>query len=330
MNKTMKCLLWLGMLAVIALMVISPAMAYEWTMYGLFVAAGAALGYLMLRVLRRKEAGEQAVGMIGRVDADELMIWCIPAALIGARLLYCLIRFSYYFLEMNPLSVLRIWEGGFLLYGAAFGALAAAAMLAKRRGVLVSCALDELAAPGLLIVAVARLAEPLTGEGVGTWIENEAFMRLPFAAMNAYEEWQLAVFLFEAVAALVLLVPVMRRKVGNGERVMTALLAYACCQIVMESLRMDSCLKIGFVRVSQVISAVVILAVTLIRARTVGSKAMMIRRGLFVVLGVGAVGGLEWALDKTPVSNVLIYAVMIAVCAGCAANASCFARSRKA
>ena len=40
MNKTVKCLLWLGMLAGIALMVTSPAMAYEWTMYGLFVAVG--------------------------------------------------------------------------------------------------------------------------------------------------------------------------------------------------------------------------------------------------------------------------------------------------
>ena len=59
MNKTVKCLLWLGMLAVIALMVTSPAMAYEWTMYGLFVAAGAVLGYLMLYVLRRKEAGDR-------------------------------------------------------------------------------------------------------------------------------------------------------------------------------------------------------------------------------------------------------------------------------
>jgi len=330
MNKLMKRLLWAGMLAVVALLVTSPAMAYEWTMYGLRVATGVFLGYLLLYALRRREAGAQAVGMLGRVDADDLMIWCVPAAVLGARLLYCIIRFSYYFVEMGPLSVLRIWEGGFLLYGAAFGAMAAAAVLARRRRVSAALALDEIAAPGLLMVAVSRLAEPLTGEGVGTWIENEAFMRLPFAAMNAYEEWQLAVFLFEAAAALVLLIPVLKKPVGKGERILTSLLLYGCCQVVLESLRMDSCLKIGFVRVSQVISAVMILAVTLVRARSAGGNAVMIRRGAFVALGTAVVGGLEWALDKTPVSNVLIYAVMIAVCAGFAANGTCFAQRKEA
>lgn len=330
MNKTMKRVLWLGMLCAVALMVTSPAMAYEWTMYGVCVAAGTALGFVLLHALRRQEARKQAIAVLGKVDADSLMIWCIPAALIGARLLYCLIRFSYYFVEMSPWHVLCIWEGGFLLYGAVFGAMAAAAALARRTGVSARAALDELAAPGLLAIAVSRLAEPLTGEGVGTWIENEAFMRLPFAAMNAYEEWQLAVFLFEAAAALILLIPVLRKKGASGERIMTALLLYACCQIVMESLRMDSCLKIGFVRVSQVISAVVILAVTLLRARRAGGRKIMIRRGLCVVLGVAVVGGLEWALDKTPVSNVLIYAVMIAVCAGLAAAGTCFSDRKEA
>lgn len=330
MNKTVKRVLWLGMLCAIALMVTSPAMAYEWTMYGVCVAAGTALGFVLLQALRRREAGAGAIAVLGRVDADDLMIWCIPAALIGARLLYCMVRFSYYFVEMNPVHVLCIWEGGFLLYGAVFGAMAAAAALAKRAGVSAAAVLDELAAPGLLAIAVSRLAEPLTGEGVGTWIENEAFMRLPFAAMNAYEEWQLAVFLFEAAAALILLIPVLRKKGAAGEKIMTALLLYACCQIVMESLRMDSCLKIGFVRVSQVISAVVILAVTLLRARSAGGRKIMICRGICVVLGAAAVGGLEWALDKTPVSNVLIYAVMIAVCAGLTAAGTCFSKRKEA
>ena len=208
--------------------------------------------------------------------------------------------------------------------------LLAGALVAKKRGASVPATLDELSAPGMLAVLICRLGEWGTGEGVGAWIESEGLMRLPFAVMNEYEEWQLAVFLFEAAAALVILLRLLRVKQGSGERMLSALLLYACCQVVLESMRMDSCLKIGFVRVSQVISAVMILAVTLVRARSAGGNAVMIRRGAFVALGTAVVGGLEWALDKTPVSNVLIYAVMIAVCAGFAANGACFAQRKEA
>ena len=36
---------------------------------------------------------------------------------------------------------------------------------------------------------------------------------------------------------------------------------------------------------------------------------------LTLLLCAALVGGIEWALDKTPVSNVLLYGVMIAACA---------------
>jgi len=338
MNKTIQHVLLLAMTASLALLVPSPAMAYEPTPYGAIVALAVYAAYFFFCALRKREANEKAassagsvssgaIAIIGRVPAVQLALWVIPASLIGARLLYCLVRFGFYFLEMGPMSVLRVWEGGFLLYGAVFGAMAAAACLARHKHVSIAETLDELAAPGLLAAAVSRLGEWVTGEGVGTWMENEVWMRFPFAVMNEYEEWQLAVFLFEAAAALVLLIPVLREKVGRGRRIETALLLFACCQIVFESLRMDSCLKIGFVRVSQVISAVVILAVTMLRAGRHGGKKEMMKRLLILIMSVAIVGGLEWALDKTPVNNVVLYLVMIAVCSVMMINGGCFSKS---
>ena len=221
------------------------------------------------------------------------------------------------------MSVLRTWEGGFMLYGAVLGALLAAGLLARRCGAGVTATLDELAVPGLLAVAVCRLGEGLTGEGVGAWVESAALMRFPFAVQNEFGEWQLAVFVLEAAAALLIALAVLRVQAGQGERITTALLLYACCQVVLESLRMDSCLKIGFVRVSQVISAVVILGVTVLRAQRAGGRPLVIRRAAGLGVCAALVGGVEWALDKTPVSNVLLYGVMIAACAAmyaCAAR----------
>ena len=71
----------------------------------------------------------------------------------------------------------------------------------------------------------------------------------------------------------------------------------------------------------------VILAVTAIRASRRGKKAL-VRRCALVLLGTALVGGMEWALEKTPVDNVLIYALMFAVCAGYAVNGERFAEEK--
>ena len=294
------------------------------TAYSLSVAFAALSALLLLMLLRRCEArrvgGKGTKWLMGCVDPVKLAVWCIPAALVGARLLYCLVRFNFFFFELGALSVLNTRMGGFLLYGAVMGALLAAALLAKHEHVSVAATLDELAAPGMLAILICRLAEGTTTEGVGMWLYDEAYWRFPIAVQNEYGEWQLAVFLLEAAIAAVILVLLIARRYARGERIMTALLLYACCQVVCESLRMDSCLRIGFVRISQVLSAVVILAVTLIRALRYADKKEAVKRGAIMLLCTAAVGGLEWALDKTEVDNRILYAVMTVVSAALLVN----------
>lgn len=288
------------------------------TLYGQFIAVACAFAILMVHVTRRQTlrigSDAQAIKVIEKVDTLTLALWCLPAGFIGARLLYCLFRFDFYLSEIGLSGMLRTWEGGFLLYGAIAGVLLAAAALARAKRVPVMTLLDELAAPGLMAIAIGRMAESMTAEGVGPWMENELFCRFPFAVCNEYGEWQLAVFMFESIAAVVMLMVLLRLRCGRGEKILTALLLYAGCQIVLESMRVDSCLRIGFVRVSQVLSALMVLAVTLWRALRVSRKQALISGGL--CLGCIAVAGvIEWALDKTPVNNVILYTAMAAACA---------------
>lgn len=322
MNRTVCAAGAVLMAALIGVLVPSPTLS-GFTPYGACLGAAVLLGAGLLFLLRRGDDPSEA-----RIDPLCLALWCVPAGLVFARLAYCLVRFSFYFYEMGALSVLRVWEGGFLLYGAAAGAMAACALLARRSGVNVAAALDDLAVPGMLVIAIGRLAECFTTEGVGTWIESEWLMRFPFAVLNDYEEWQLCVFLPEALAAAVILLLVLRAARGRGERIMTAVLLYACCQVFFESLRMDDCLKIGFVRVSQVASAAAIAAVTAIRAARSGGMRLLAKRMAVLAVCAGVVGGIEWALDKTPVSNILLYGVMIAACAALAANGAKFGAAK--
>ena len=296
------------------------------TPYGICVALSVIAALWLMGVLMRRDArregGPQAIAVIGHVHPLRLAVFCVPAAFVGARLLYCLVRFSFFFEELGPVSVLQTRMGGFLLYGAVVGALLAAACVARHDGASVACVLDDLAAPGMLMVMICRLAEGTTTEGVGAWVENEALWRFPIAVQNEYGEWQYAVFLLEALIAAVVLVVLLRHRGAPGERMMTALLLYACSQIVCESLRMDSCLRIGFVRMSQVFSAVTILAVTLIRAGRAGGVRRAVLHGVLMLALAGVVGGIEWALDKTPVDNRILYMVMVLACAAMAVNGS--------
>lgn len=329
MSRQRKKALFALELVLLAVFAPSPTLRFDGkfvTLYGICIAISALLAVILfeqlrLRTVKRPKDGPIAV--IFRVDALELALCCIPCALVGARLLYVAMRPGYYLFDVGLLHVLCVWEGGFLLWGAVFGSILAAMYVAKREKADAAKLLDQMAAPGLCMIALCRMAEFFAGEGLGPWIESPFFMRFPFAAPNFYGEWQMAVFLFEALSALLMLAAVLCIEVGKGKRIFAALVFYACAQVVFESLRMDNCLRIGFVRVSQVISALVILAMTYIRAYRVAGSKVAIQRGAVVLICAALIGGMEWALDKTQVHNGLIYGGMALVSVLMAANAYC-------
>lgn len=105
-----------------------------------------------------------------------------------------------------------------------------------------------------------------------------------------YEDWAWALFVLEALVALGLFVMLLKRKQtwpGDGALLLTGL--YASAQIVLESLRRDEFLRWGFVRVEEVASAVVVLAVLVCycvragRGRTLAKAACF---GVFALMVV--------------------------------------------
>ena len=122
----------------------------------------------------------------------------------------------------------------------------------------------DVAAPGAaLALCVIRLGDYFTGQGLGHYVEEEALQRFPFAVQNLYEDWQQPVFLFEALAALVICLVLLgsrkaRRPGALGERL---LLLLGATQIFLESHREDECIRFGFVRFTQVAAIVIIAAV---------------------------------------------------------------------
>lgn len=278
-------------------------------LYSLCILLAALLAVGLFLLARRR------CGSAGRaVPAWQMAVLVPLCALVGARLLCVLFTFDIFLYDYGLAAIFDPRVGGCLMAGAVAGACLCAALLSRRAQVPVGASLDELVVPGLAALALCRLAEIFTGEGIGPMIEREAFCFFPLAAQNRYGEWNAAVFVYEAAAALAILLAAARmKKRAPGERFTTALLLLCCCQIPLENLRSDNCLRIGFVRVTQIFAALAILAIVLLRARPRGRRAMG-RGALAVLLCAAGIGIAEWAQDKTNIPNAALYAAMIALC----------------
>lgn len=286
-----------------------------------------------------------ALGKKRKINADTLWrtaLLSLPLGLLGARLFYCLAR-VYYYLEVGLNGMLRLWDGGFALWGAVGGAALAALLSAKSTKQPVAPVLDALAAPGALMIALMRFAEYFSGEGRGFYLDEGAWCFFPVAVFRAdYEEWHLAVFVWEGLAALAILVAVLRkrRKAGNTARLF--LLLYSACQILLESLRQDRTLRWLFVRVSQLTAALVIAGLMLFAVLRWTRKKQERRMSLggillcwaAVLLGVGVCICMEFSVEGKILVDLPIWtAYLIMACAclliGAAAYQVVF-RSRRA
>jgi len=279
------------------------------TAWSLILALGAAAAVVLTVVLGRK-----------RIGVDTALSACIAAilgAVIGGRAVYCLTMLEFILYDLGGAGFIpQIWQGGFTLWGAVLGGAVAIWIYAKatKRNV---CALLNTLAPGAaLVISAARLAEFFTSQGLGDYIEDEAMMRFPFAVESFYGDWQMPVFLYEGLAAAIILIVVLVifLKGGRSAEVFAVLLALS--QIILESWREDEFIRFGFVRFNQLVAAVLlagVLALRMVReVKAHGWRKWHTARIVLYALGIGVVIAIEFALDKSTIDNGLLYALMAA------------------
>ncbi len=195
----------------------------------------------------------------------------IPLSLVFARLGYGLVNL-HNTLD-RPARLLNLQEGGFTLYGAGLGLVLAALAAARLSKIRFLRLMDVLAPACAMIVAVSRLLEGFIGLGYSFYVDNPALHFFPLAVYDDYwETWALALFVLEGLYALGLAFWLTKNRSapGSGDRFSLLLLMYAVMQIWFESLRRDAYARVGFIRVMQLISAILagaVLLYWLIRAR---------------------------------------------------------------
>lgn len=232
----------------------------------LLLLAGGALA-LALGALRCRRAGvpPRRIAL-----ATALLALLTP---VGSHLLYCLVDLESALYGHSVGYLLAFWQPGGMLYGGMAGAALALCLAGGRQ----RARLFEGYAPSAAwMAAVYRVGEGLMGQGYGEYaMEETALCRFPFMMYDVYyEAWAWALFVAEALVALLLFAALLKRRPAfEGDGALWFAGLYASAQIVLESLRRDEFLRWGFVRVEELASAVVLLLVLLCYAlRTRGQR----------------------------------------------------------
>ncbi|MBP3650870.1 MAG: prolipoprotein diacylglyceryl transferase [Clostridia bacterium] len=285
------------------------------------LAAGAGLA-LLLGVFRSRKAG---IGG-GKIFAATLLLPLGVA--FFAHLMHCLMDAAYV-VESHSLGFLfAFWKPGYMFYGGILGAALVLLVLGGKQRLKL---LEAYAPSAALMLAASRIAEGFAGQGYGEyWFEEEMFFcRFPFMTYDAYYEgWAWALFMAEALVAVILLVVLLaRKKTWDGDGALLLLGLYAAAQIVLESLRRDEFLRWGFVRIEEVFSGVAVLLVLICYCLKAGKGRIGSKISCFVVFLLMAVlclllefateGRISFLLFLEVYQCYLVMAAACCVIAGC-------------
>ena len=265
--------------------------------YSFLIVAGIVLAVFM--ACRR----ESAAGFPKDTVID-LALFLLPCGIIGARIYYVI--FSWDLFRNDFWSVFRIWEGGIAIYGGIIGGLAALLVFCRRRR-LSALALCDLIAPGLALAqSIGRWGNWFNIEAYGFTLTRESLCFFPFAVQVPADNyaWHVASFFFESFwdfcIFLFLLAARKRRLHEKGGVFFFYLFLYAAGRLVIEETRLDSLYLAGSVRISQLLSVMLCLAV-LIRyiavVRKTGSFSMLTRLLVFPLSAAGTLFLLYYSLS---------------------------------
>ncbi|MBQ1695817.1 MAG: prolipoprotein diacylglyceryl transferase, partial [Bacteroidales bacterium] len=127
--------------------------------YGLLLAVGFLLGYIVLGRIMKREGYEQK-------QTDKFAIYIILGCVIGLRLGHCFFYNPGYYLS-HPLEILKVWEGGLASHGGAIGILIAIWLYSRRSKMPYFEAIDKTAVVVPLAGAFVRVGNFINSEILG-------------------------------------------------------------------------------------------------------------------------------------------------------------------
>ena len=133
--------------------------AIRW--YALSYIAGLLIGIKYLASFVSKPPNAMA-----KVETDDFLVWLTLGVIIGGRLGYVLF-YNFDFYLMNPLSIIKIWQGGMSFHGGLTGVILAIIIFCRRRGLNFWLVGDAVACASPIGLFFGRIANFINGELYG-------------------------------------------------------------------------------------------------------------------------------------------------------------------
>ena len=235
--------------------------------YGVIIAVGMLLGGA-LAVYRSKKTG---------VDKDHIYNFAlimIPVCIVCARAYYVIFEWDNY--KDNLLDIFAIRQGGLAIYGGVIGGVIAAAIYCKVKKVSLLSFADTLIPSLVLGQAVGRWGNFVNQEAFGNLIEDIRLQFFPYGVyIERLDEWHQATFFYESSLNFILLIamlvsyPHFKRK---GYLLPFYMIGYGTIRFFVEGLRSDSLYLAPGLRVSQLLSLVLVVGGLLVIGYIVKSQ----------------------------------------------------------
>ena len=232
---------------------------FEIYFYGVIIAAA----FILAALFCARKAAE--FGLTSD-DLFDLVIWLIPACIVGARLYYVLFKLDYFI--ANPSKIFSVRDGGLAIYGGIIAGVITGIIWSRMKKIPVF-AVGDLAAFGLLIgQAVGRWGNFINREAFGA--VTDVFCRMGLTMPGQETLYVHPTFLYESLwnlAGLIILCVLSKlgKRKYDGQFFWSYILWYGLGRAWIEGLRTDS-LYIGStdIRVSQLLAAVSALAALIV------------------------------------------------------------------
>ena len=221
--------------------------------YGVIIGVGMVLA-VCVAAFRAKRAGYKTDLIL------DFVLFAVPIAIVCARIYYVIFEWDMYSDDLMKIFAIR--EGGLAIYGGVIGGIATAVVFCKIQKFPLLKLMD-FAMPSLLLgQIIGRWGNFMNQEAFGNLITDPKLQFFPYGVyIEDLAEWHQATFFYESAANLVLFIMMMivaRRAKKDGWMTVLYLVGYGIIRCCIEGLRTDSLYLIPGLRVSQLLSAVLI------------------------------------------------------------------------
>jgi phosphatidylglycerol---prolipoprotein diacylglyceryl transferase len=205
--------------------------------------------FLLARVIMRRLSREERF-LFSADDVEEFIVWALVGAVIGARILYCVV-YDPAGLTQDPFYLFKIYQGGLSFHGGLLGVIVAAIAFSRKKGIPFWNLADAMALATPSGLAMGRLGNFINGELYGRVTTMPWGMVFPGGGVDPRHPSQLYEMFLEGILLFAVLWFLKPRVKKDGVIAIVFLFGYTLARFIVEFFRQpDSHIGILFLGLS--------------------------------------------------------------------------------